>query len=201
MINDFPMLIEKKYEFNYVNDFKLKMIETYGLKFATTIFVIIGYIFDQVKKAKKVFLTKNQIRKFLFEKVSFSTIKKAKKILKDYFGIYQKKIERKSIRECKYEWVIEKEYLDKNPELKSSDFWADFNRLVFDNKFRIDKNCCPKLLKFRIKKFWFQNLSAFFNKNKKKKIELSETYENYADNNNLESTDLDFFENFNFNSM
>lgn len=195
------MRIYKHYEFNNVNEFKLKMLEKYGTKIGLTLFVIVGYVFNQIKNGKKAFFTKKQIQKFLMEKVSINTIRKAKKILKIYFGIYQNKIERKSSRECKYEWIIERDYFEKNPKLELKEFWVDFGTLVFDPKFRIDKKSCPKLLKFRLKKYWFQNLSSFFNKNKKQKIEFSKTFELYSEKNELENTDLDFFENFNFNTM
>ena len=83
--------------------FKMKYIDEYGHKTMLVIFHVLGYYNNQSRKRKPCFLTKNQIKDSLFGKVSFTTIKKAKKVLNHYFNLKTIKRDSPSLRECKYE--------------------------------------------------------------------------------------------------
>lgn len=144
-----------------INDgwkFRMNFINEYGHKTMLIIFYVLGYFKSQKKNNKPCYLTKRQIQDSMLGKVSFTTIKKAKKVLEHFFNIKTIKRDCKSLRDCKYEWVlIEKE---NNADIDINQLWSDLKEKIENN----NKSSNPfKLFKFRVLNKWLTNMSNYWN--------------------------------------
>lgn len=157
-------------------EFKQKFLNKYGHKTMLVIYNILGYFVNQKKKGKKCFLTKQQIRENLLDQVSFPTIKKAKKILEHFLGIKTVKVNEKSARVCKYEWVIGDEFLEENPNLELGEFWNILERKVKKNR---KEKIYFKFFKFRNFARWIVNMGRFWDK--KEKMRYRKEYPSWFD--------------------
>lgn len=158
-LKDYKIKREKQ---NESIEFKQKYLNLYGHKTMLVVYNVLGYFVHQKKQGKKCFLTKSQIRDNLFGKVSFPTIKKAKKVLEHYFGIKTVKIDKKSARNCKYEWVMESD--DENPDLELYVFWN-----ILQEKVQREKKEQKRFRFFKFRNFgrWINNLSKFWDRKEK----------------------------------
>lgn len=145
--------------------FKMNYINEYGHKTMLIIFYVLGYFKSQNRKGKPCFLTKRQIQDWMLGKVSFTTIKKAKKVLEKFFNIKTIKRNCKSLRECKYEWVLTEK--ENTIDIDINQLWADLKEKIEMNS----KSSNPfKFFKFRVLNKWFNNLSHYWTMIWKKNI-------------------------------